>query len=58
MMKIERKNAVFSRFLSFSSSFGERRSKDLPKPKVGIDKVFVDPQNVQTDCPENASKNF
>ena len=61
-MKIAWKNAVFSRFLLFSTrslaSFAERKSKDIRKPKLGIDKVLVDPQNVQTDCPENPSKNF
>ena len=30
----------------------------VTKQKLGIDKVLVDPQNIQTDCPENASKIF
>ena len=55
---MKEKALFFSVFSHFHVVFGNRKSKDVTKQKLGIDKVLVDPQNVQTDCPENASKIF
>ena len=52
------KKRFFRVFNCFHVVFGKRKLKDLTKQKLWIDKILVDPQDAQTDCSENASKNF